>query len=186
MVTFFVNRDHCTPISKSVAVTDHMFKNPCFCRYCCNIALVTNIALTLRIPAHSNHSTIGLKTNGMTASSRYGILENRTAICLLSFFFSIITPALIICFLISCEISLYQTHQPLLLLLRLLSRQVTTQRDYEEPYQIINNEQIALEQQKRPFEDTLAKEIDTETNIYAFQAEIHRFISLQFDEGDVV
>jgi len=71
-------------------------------------------------------------------------------------------------------------------LLRLLSRQVITQRDYEEQYQLINDEQIALEQQKRTLEDTLAKEVDTEANIQAFQAEIQRFISLQFDNEETL
>lgn len=71
-------------------------------------------------------------------------------------------------------------------LLRLLSRQVITQRDYEEQYQIINDEQIALEQQKRTLEDMLAKEIDTEANIQAFQAEIQRFINLQFDNEETL
>lgn len=69
-------------------------------------------------------------------------------------------------------------------LLRLLSRQVITQHDYEEQYQIINDEQIALEKQKRTLEDMLAKEVDTEANIHAFQAEIQRFISLQFDNEE--
>ena len=71
-------------------------------------------------------------------------------------------------------------------LLRLLSRQVITQHDYEEQYQIINDEQAALEQQKRTLEDTLAKEVDTEANIHAFQAEIQRFISLQFDNEETL
>lgn len=71
-------------------------------------------------------------------------------------------------------------------LLRLLTRQVITQRDYEEQYQLINNEQTALEQQKRALEDTLSKEVDTETNIHAFQAEIQRFISLQFDNEETL
>jgi site-specific DNA recombinase len=71
-------------------------------------------------------------------------------------------------------------------LLRLLTRQVITQRDYEEQYQIINNEQTALEQQKRALEDTLSKEVDTETNIHAFQAEIRRFINFQFDNEETL
>jgi site-specific DNA recombinase len=43
-----------------------------------------------------------------------------------------------------------------------------------------------LEQQKRALEDTLSKEVDTETNIHAFQAEIQRFISLQFDNEETL
>jgi SMC interacting uncharacterized protein involved in chromosome segregation len=71
-------------------------------------------------------------------------------------------------------------------LLRLLTRQVITQRDYEEQYQLINNEQSNLEQQKRTLEDTLSKEVDTETNIHAFQAEIRRFINFQFDNEETL